>query len=54
MIRGPCEYVPPVEVIVHAKRKAIALDESEGIYVRDMKTGKVRQLVNGYSMVEQL
>ncbi|CAK8689709.1 unnamed protein product [Clavelina lepadiformis] len=44
MIRGPCEYVPPVEVIVHAKRKAIALDESEGIYVRDMKTGKVRSV----------
>nr|CAB3264092.1 major vault protein [Phallusia mammillata] len=44
MIRGPCEYVPTVEVLVHAKRKAIALDESEGIYVRDMKTGKVRSV----------
>ena len=41
MIRGPLEYVPPVEVEVAAKRKAIPLDENEGIYVRDIKTGKV-------------
>ena len=43
MIRGPLEYVPPVEVEVAAKRKAIPLDENEGIYVRDIKTGKVRR-----------
>lgn len=42
MIRGPLEYVPPVEVEVVTKRKAIPLDENEGIYVRDIKTGKVR------------
>lgn len=42
MIRGPTEYVPPVEVNVFAKRTAIALDENEGIYIRDLKTGKVR------------
>lgn len=42
MIRGPLEYVPPVEVEVCTKRKAIPLDENEGIYVRDIKTGKVR------------
>ena len=41
MIRGPLEYVPPVEVEVAAKRKAIPLDENEGIYVRDIKSGKV-------------
>ena len=41
MIRGPLEYVPPVEVDVVAKRKAMPLDENEGIYVRDIKTGKV-------------
>ncbi|XP_041038482.1 major vault protein-like, partial [Carcharodon carcharias] len=40
MIRGPLEYVPPVEVEVLCKREAIALDENEGIYVRDFKTGK--------------
>lgn len=42
MIRGPKEYVPPVEVEVVTKRSAIPLDENEGIYVRDTKTGKVR------------
>lgn len=41
MIRGPLEYVPPVEVDVVTKRKAMPLDENEGIYVRDIKTGKV-------------
>lgn len=41
MIRGPKEYVPPVEVEVLIKRVAIPLDENEGIYVRDIKTGKV-------------
>ena len=47
MIRGPLEYVPPVEVEVVTKRKAIPLDENEGIYVRDIKTGKVRRGVEG-------
>ena len=42
MIRGPTEYVPPVQLEVAAQRKAIPLDENEGIYVRDIKTGKVR------------
>jgi major vault protein len=42
MIRGPTEYVPPVEVEVVMKRKAIPLDDNEGIYVRDCKSGKVR------------
>ena len=43
MIRGPQEYVPSVEVEVVTKQKAIPLDENEGIYVRDIKTGKVHQ-----------
>ena len=30
MIRGPAEYVPPVEVEVVTKRSAIPLDENEG------------------------
>ena len=44
MIRGPQEYVPSVEVEVVNKQKAIPLDENEGIYVRDIKTGKVHAL----------
>lgn len=41
MLRGPIEYVPPASVEVVLKRQAIPLDENEGIYVRDIKTGKV-------------
>ncbi|WP_411025282.1 hypothetical protein, partial [Salmonella sp. s55884] len=38
------EYVPPVEVEVVCERNAIPLDENEGIYIRDTKTGKVRAI----------
>jgi len=41
MIYGPRDYVPPVEVDIIEKRRAIPLDANEGIYVRDMKTGRV-------------
>jgi len=34
MVFGPCVYVPPVEVEVVERRKAIPLDKNEGIYVR--------------------
>lgn len=50
MILGPREYVPPVEVKVLHQSKAIALDETEGIYVRDIKSGKVR-VVSGMSYI---
>ncbi|XP_077995303.1 major vault protein-like [Glandiceps talaboti] len=53
MIRGPAEYVPPVEVDVVTKRKAIPLDENEGIYVRDTKTGKVRAVTGETYMLTQ-
>jgi major vault protein len=42
MIYGPCDYVPPVQVEIVEKRQSIPLDENEGIYVRDLKTGRVR------------
>ncbi|KAJ8312885.1 hypothetical protein KUTeg_010258 [Tegillarca granosa] len=53
MIRGPLEYVPPVEVEVIMKRQAIPLDENEGIYVRDIKTGKVRAITGETYMMNQ-
>jgi major vault protein len=53
MIRGPLEYVPPVEVDVVAKRKAMPLDENEGIYVRDIKTGKIRAIIGATYMLTQ-
>ncbi|XP_015912405.1 major vault protein isoform X2 [Parasteatoda tepidariorum] len=46
MINGPAEYIPPTEVEIVTKRYSIALDENEGIYVRNIKTGHVR-LVSG-------
>lgn len=41
MLRGPLEYVPLASVEVLLTQRAIPLDENEGIYVRDIKTGKV-------------
>jgi len=41
MIYGPRDYVPSVEVEIIEKRRAIPLDANEGIYVRDMKSGRV-------------
>ncbi|KAF6041169.1 MVP [Bugula neritina] len=52
MIRGPTEYVPPVEVEVVTERLAIPLDENEGIYVRDVKTGKVRAITGETYMLK--
>lgn len=53
MIKGPTEYVPPVEVEVVLKRQAIPLDENEGIYVRDIKSGKVRAIQGETYMINQ-
>lgn len=53
MIRGPCEYVPPVVVEVVTRRKAIPLDENEGVYIRDTKTGKVRSVTGETYMLSQ-
>lgn len=53
MINGPLEYVPPVEVEVVMRRRAIPLDESEGIYIRDIKTGKVRAVTGATYMIKE-
>lgn len=45
-IVGPRDYIPPVEVEVKERRKAIPLDKNEGIYVRDIQTGELK-LVSG-------
>ncbi len=46
MIEGPTDYVPPVQVDVCERRRAIPLDKNEGIYVRDSKNGELK-LVRG-------
>ena len=53
MIKGPTDYVPPVEVEVVTRRKAIPLDENEGIYVRDVKSGKIRAIIGETYMLNQ-
>ena len=53
MIKGPTDYVPSVEVEVLSRRKAIPLDRSEGIYVRDIKSGKVRAVIGETYMLNQ-
>jgi major vault protein len=53
MIRGPLEYVPNVEVEVLRKHVAIPMDENEGIYVRDIKTGRVRAITGETYMLNQ-
>eukprot|EP01114_Cavostelium_apophysatum_P021311 TRINITY_DN73_c0_g1_i2.p1 TRINITY_DN73_c0_g1~~TRINITY_DN73_c0_g1_i2.p1 ORF type:complete len:827 (-),score=304.70 TRINITY_DN73_c0_g1_i2:101-2581(-) len=42
MLHGPADFVPQVEVEIVQKRTAIPLDENEGIYIRDIRTGRVR------------
>jgi len=53
MIKGPTDYVPPVECEVVTRRKAMPLDENEGIYVRDIKSGKIRAVVGETYMLNQ-
>lgn len=42
MIRGPCRFIPPVEVKVLERREVIPLDKNEGIYIRNKTTGEVK------------
>lgn len=45
LLKGPCEYVPKIEIEVLEKRKAIPLSEKEGIYVRNIDDGSVRAVI---------
>uniref|UniRef100_A0A183TRR0 Major vault protein n=1 Tax=Schistocephalus solidus TaxID=70667 RepID=A0A183TRR0_SCHSO len=53
MLTGPLEYVPPIEVEVVTVRKAIPLDENEGIYVRDKRSGQVRAVIGSTYLLNQ-
>jgi len=52
MIYGPCDYIPPVEVEIVEKRRAIPLDENEGVYIRDIKSGRVRSVTGESYMLK--
>jgi len=45
MIKGPRDFIPPVEVKVIEKRVVIPLDQNEGIYVRNINNGSVRAVI---------
>eukprot|EP00730_Choanoeca_flexa_P005763 TRINITY_DN12017_c0_g1_i4.p2 TRINITY_DN12017_c0_g1~~TRINITY_DN12017_c0_g1_i4.p2 ORF type:complete len:845 (+),score=302.06 TRINITY_DN12017_c0_g1_i4:131-2665(+) len=53
MIRGSTEYTPPVQVEVVQQRKAIPLDDNEGIYVRNITTGKVKTVMGQTYMLSE-
>lgn len=44
LITGPRDYIPPIEVEILETRKSIPLDENEGIYIRDNRTGEVKMI----------
>lgn len=53
MIKGPTEYVPKVQVEVVERRRAIPLDDNEGVYVRNTQTGKVRAVIGETYMLNE-
>ena len=52
MIRGPCRFIPSIEVKIIEIRSIIPLDNKEGIYVRDTKTGNVRSVIGKSYLLE--
>jgi major vault protein len=52
MIYGPIDFVPPIEVEIVEVRKSIPLDQNEGVYVRDIKTGAVRAVIGESYMLK--
>jgi major vault protein len=52
MLYGPTDYVPPIQVEIVEKRDYIPLDQNEGIYVRDITTGRVRSHIGESYMLK--
>ncbi|PTL82625.1 hypothetical protein [Vitiosangium sp. GDMCC 1.1324] len=46
IVRGPRTYVPNEKVVIHKEISALSLGQGEGLYVRDLRSGKV-SLVQG-------
>ena len=46
IVRGPRTYVPSEKVLIHKEIVALSLGQGEGLYVRDLRSGKV-SLVQG-------
>jgi len=41
MINGPLKFIPGVQIKIIEKRQKIPLDKNEGIYIRNVKTGRL-------------
>jgi major vault protein len=52
MIYGPRTYIDPIEVFVIETRKTIPLDDSEGIYVRDIFNGEIKMVTGTTYMLK--
>jgi len=51
IINGPLRFIAPVEVKLLSTRKIIPLDKNEGIYIRNIKTGKIfKHMGSSYSL----
>ena len=53
MLCGPSEYIPPVQVRILERRRAIPLDRNEGVYIRDIRTGVVRAHIGKTVMLNE-
>ncbi|RNF26904.1 major vault protein-like protein [Trypanosoma conorhini] len=50
LVRGPCSYIPPLEVRVVERRERMLLTGHRGVYVRNLRTGRVRA-VHGQALL---
>ncbi|KAI0989434.1 hypothetical protein GJ496_006892 [Pomphorhynchus laevis] len=53
LLRGPTEFVPTEAIEIVHVRKAIALAENEGIYVKNINNGEVRAVIGGNYMLTE-
>ena len=52
MINGPREFIPSIEVEVLERRRAIPLGKNEGVYVRNITTGVITDVVGRSYMLK--
>jgi len=52
MIYGPRNFVPPIEIEIIEIRNSIPMDDSEGVYVRDIFTGEIKMVTGTTYMLK--
>jgi len=52
MIYGPRNYVPPIQLEVLEIRNSIPMDDSEGVYVRDIFSGEIKMVTGTTYMLK--